>query len=113
MDVDGYLRWAYNSWTIDPNKDSRFRSWPSGDTYIIYPDNTSSIRWERLVQGIESFEKWQIMMADAKANNDKGMQRRLNKLLEILDINKIANESERMTEEFRNGLNKLSASKKY
>jgi hypothetical protein len=52
-------------------------------------------------------------MADAKANNDKGMQRRLNKLLEILDINKIANESERMTEEFRNGLNKLSASKKY
>ena len=53
------------------------------------------------------------MMADAKAKNDKGMQRRLNKLLEILDINKIANESERMTEEFRNGLNKLSASKKY
>ena len=99
--------------TADPEKDSRFRSWPSGDTYIIYPGNTSSIRWERLVQGIESFEKWHIMMEDAKAKNNKSMQRRLNKLLEILDINKIANESERMTKEFRDGLNALSASKKY
>ena len=113
MDVDGYLRWAYNSWTAEPEKDSRFRSWPSGDTYIVYPGNTSSIRWERLVQGIESFEKWHIMMEDAKARNDKGMQQRLNKMLNILDFSKIANESERMTEEFRAGLNKLSASKKY
>ena len=53
------------------------------------------------------------MMKDAKAKNDKNMQRRLNKLLEILDINKIANESERMAKEFRDGLNALSASKKY
>ena len=113
IDVDGYLRWAYNSWTADPEKDSRFISWPAGDTYIIYPGNTSSIRWERLVEGIESFEKWHIMMNDAKSRNDRSMQKKLNKLLEILDINKIANESERMTEEFRNGLNKLSASKKY
>jgi hypothetical protein len=113
IDVDGYLRWAYNSWTAEPEKDSRFTSWPSGDTYIIYPGNTSSIRWERLVQGIESFEKWHIMMNDAKSRNDKSMQNKLNKLLEILDINKIANESERMTEEFRAGLNRLSASKKY
>jgi hypothetical protein len=65
------------------------------------------------VQGIESFEKWHIMMNDAKSRNDKSMQNKLNKLLEILDINKIANESERMTEEFRAGLNRLSASKKY
>ena len=65
------------------------------------------------MQGIESFEKWHIMMNDAKSRNDKSMQNKLNKLLEILDINKIANESERMTEEFRAGLNRLSASKKY
>jgi hypothetical protein len=65
------------------------------------------------VQGIESFEKWHIMMNDAKSRNDMSMQNKLNKLLEILDINKIANESERMTEEFRAGLNRLSTSKKY
>ena len=113
IDVDGYLRWAYNSWTKEPEKDARFRSWPAGDTHVIYPGNTSSIRWERLVQGVQSFEKWHIMMNDAKSRNDKSMQNKLNKLLEILDINKIANESERMTEEFRAGLNRLSASKKY
>ena len=34
---DGYLRWAVNSWTLDPLRDSRFRTWAAGDTYSIYP----------------------------------------------------------------------------
>ena len=113
IDVDGYLRWAYNSWTKEPEKDARFRSWPAGDTHVIYPGNTSSIRWERLVQGVQSFEKWHIMMEDAKARNDKSMQRSLEKVKKILDIHKIADYSEEMTEEFRTQLNKLSANKKY
>ena len=25
--LDGYLRWAYNSWPLEPLLDSRFRSW--------------------------------------------------------------------------------------
>jgi len=29
---DGFLRWAYNSWVEDPVYDSRFRTWPAGDT---------------------------------------------------------------------------------
>ena len=113
IDVDGYLRWAYNSWTAEPEKDARFRQWSAGDTHVIYPGNTSSIRWERLVQGIQSFEKWHIMMADAKARNDKGMQRSLEKVKNTLDIHKIADYSEEMTENFRTQLNKLSANKKY
>ena len=113
IDVDGYLRWAYNSWTKEPEKDARFRSWPAGDTHVIYPGNTSSIRWERLVQGVQSFEKWHIMMEDAKARNDKSMQRSLEKVKKILDIHKIADYSEEMTEEFRTQLNRLSANKKY
>src|SRR5699024_418494 len=43
---DGFLRWSYNSWVKDPLKDSRFRTWPAGDTYIIYPEGRSSIRYE-------------------------------------------------------------------
>ena len=35
---DGFLRWAYNSWVKEPLLDSRFRTWPAGDTYIVYPD---------------------------------------------------------------------------
>ena len=32
---DGFLRWAYNSWVGEPLTDSRFRTFPAEDTYII------------------------------------------------------------------------------
>lgn len=53
---DGYLRWAYNSWPKQPNQDSRFGNWPAGDCYLVYPGG-SSIRFERLVEGIQAYEK--------------------------------------------------------
>ena len=58
---DGYLRWAYNSWPEDPMKDSRFRAFTSGDTFVAYPGGRSSIRFERLVQGIQEYEKVQVL----------------------------------------------------
>lgn len=59
--LDGYLRWAYNSWTEDANHDSRFTTWTAGDTYIVYPDNLSSVRFEQLVRGIQLYEKLQTV----------------------------------------------------
>ena len=59
--LDGFLRWAYNSWTEDPVIDSRFRTWPAGDTYIIYPGCRSSIRFERLREGIQDAEKIRLL----------------------------------------------------
>jgi hypothetical protein len=32
---DGALRWAFNSWVKDPLHDSRFRTWPAGDTILF------------------------------------------------------------------------------
>ena len=58
---DGYLRWAYNSWPLDPLKDSRFHSFTSGDTFLAYPGGRSSIRMERLVQGIQEYEKLRLL----------------------------------------------------
>ena len=58
---DGYLRWAYNSWPENPMTDSRFRAFTSGDTFIAYPLGRSSVRLERLVQGIQEYEKVQVM----------------------------------------------------
>jgi hypothetical protein len=58
---DGFLRWAYNSWVEDPVIDSRFRTWPAGDTYITYPSARSSIRFERLREGIQDAEKIRIL----------------------------------------------------
>lgn len=54
---DGMLRWSYNSWTREPIKDSRFRRFPAGDTYIVYPGGRSSVRFERLREGIQDYEK--------------------------------------------------------
>jgi hypothetical protein len=56
-DYDGMLRWAYNSWPAHPEYDSRFRYWASGDTYIVYPGARSSVRFERLIDGVELYEK--------------------------------------------------------
>lgn len=58
---DGMLRWAFNSWVENPLQDSRFRTWPAGDTYIVYPDGRSSIRYERMLEGIQDYEKIQLV----------------------------------------------------
>lgn len=60
-DYDGYLRWAYNSFTKDPLRDSRFRTWAAGDCYIVYPGGRSSIRMERLIEGVQDAEKIRIL----------------------------------------------------
>ena len=68
---DGYLRWAFNSWTLEPFLDSRFRTWAAGDCYLVYPYGYSSIRMERLVEGFQDYEKIRILrkeFADKKEN---------------------------------------------
>lgn len=63
-DYDGILRWAYNSWAAEPEMDSRFGKWISGDTYFVYPYNRSSIRFEKLIDGIEVAEKVRQLRRD-------------------------------------------------
>ena len=106
-DLDGYLRWAYNSWTVTPEEDSRFTAWPAGDTYVIYPFSVSSIRWERLVQGIQLFEKYKILLSEAKADGDEKRVAELENLLESVDIKKISTDSEAIVNGFSNGLNAM------
>ncbi|HEX6431263.1 MAG TPA: DUF4091 domain-containing protein, partial [Niastella sp.] len=59
---NGYLRWAYNCWPRDPMQDSRFSTWSAGDTYLVYPGG-SSIRFERLIEGIQDYEKIRMLKA--------------------------------------------------
>ncbi len=61
MGFDGFLRWAYNSWPKDPNMDSRYIKWPSGDDFLVYPGALSSARFERLREGIQDYEKIRIL----------------------------------------------------
>ena len=85
-DMDGYLRWAYNSWTKEPLLDSRFRSWVAGDTYLVYPGNRSSIRMERLIEGIQAFEKIRLLRTEAEKRNDKKVLNKLDRMLQTFRI---------------------------
>jgi hypothetical protein len=74
---DGFLRWAYASWVEDPLHDSRFRQWPAGDTYLVYPDARSSIRFERLIEGIQDAEKIRILRQEFAAAGTVEAERKL------------------------------------
>lgn len=69
MNLDGYLHWAWINWDEHPLTDSRFRKFGSGDTYCYYPGNRSSIRFERLIEGIHQYEKIQILREEYAAGN--------------------------------------------
>ncbi len=59
--LDGFLRWAYNSWNRNPLQSTNFSNWSPGDCYLVYPGNRSSIRFERLRDGIEEYEKINLL----------------------------------------------------
>ena len=79
--LDGYLRWAYNSWVKEPLLDSRFRTWAAGDTYLVYPGSRSSIRFERLVEGIQAHEKITLLREEFVEKNNKAGMKRLERIL--------------------------------
>ena len=84
--VDGYLRWALNSWVEKPLHDSRFTNWAAGDTYILYPDARTSIRFERLIEGIQAYEKIRILRNETdKRGRKKNYGKQLDKILEAFD----------------------------
>lgn len=106
---DGYLRWAYNSWTADPLRDSRFRTWAAGDCYIVYPER-SSIRMEHLIEGIQDYEKIRILREELAAKNNKSKLDKLNKLVSQFTPEGLAETQKdptAMVEEARKELNKF------
>ncbi len=63
--LDGFLRWAYNAWNRNPLQSTDFGYWTTGDCFLVYPGNLSSIRFERLRDGIEEYEKINQLRARA------------------------------------------------
>jgi hypothetical protein len=80
----GFLRFAYCSWTENPLMDSRYQTWPAGDCYQIYPGPRSSIRFERLREGIQDYEKIRILRDKFTAMNSQEGKTKLNELNNFL-----------------------------
>ena len=97
------LRWSYNSWTEKPFDDSRFKLLPAGDTYIVYPGGRSSVRFERLREGIQDFEKIRILNRELILEGSAESQEKLkllNSQLAKFDIQSLSTipASERLAE---------------
>ena len=109
LNVDGYLRWALNSWVKDPLLDSRFTAWAAGDCYILYPGGRTSTRFERLIEGIQAYEKIRILRNETdkkgrKKNNDKQIE----KILEPFDeFNLLEVPAAKVVNQAKAALNKL------
>lgn len=81
---DGYLHWSYMNWTDNPLEDTRFHMFAPGDTYFIYPDGRSSVRYERMVEGIQMSEKLRLLRDELTAAADiERLQRLENALLPV------------------------------
>ena len=59
--LDGFLRWAWNSWPQNPCADATFGNWHSGDTFLCYPNGEPSWRFLELRSGIVAAEKLRIL----------------------------------------------------
>ncbi|MBD3412894.1 MAG: DUF4091 domain-containing protein [Candidatus Aminicenantes bacterium] len=81
---DGLLRWSYCSWVKDPLRDSRFITWPAGDTFIVYPEARSSIRFERLKEGIQDAEKIRILCREFEQSGTEKSRQNLLQLHAVL-----------------------------
>lgn len=103
---DGYLRWAVNSWPVDPLRDSRFRTWAAGDTYSIYPGPRSSIRFERLVEGIQDCEKIRILREELTAEGAKSKLEKLDRTVAKFTPEGVA-ETQESASEMVNELHRL------
>ena len=83
--LDGYLRWALNSWVKHPLQDSRFHTWAAGDTYLIYPGGRSSLRFEHLIDGIQAYEKIRLLKKEYAEKGDKRKLDKIDKALQLFD----------------------------
>ena len=83
---DGFLRWAYDAWPADAMRDARHQIWPAGDCFMVYPGANSSIRLEKMREGIVDFEKLRIIRDKAAKSTDKNVKNLMQQLNEHLKI---------------------------
>lgn len=70
MQADGLLRWALDAWVEDPLNDATHNAFEPGDSFFVFPGDKdadepfvrSSIRLERLAEGVRDVNKLSVMV---------------------------------------------------
>lgn len=107
---DGYLHWSWMNWTDKPMQDSRFKLFPAGDTYLIYPGPRSSVRWERFIEGVQQVEKYLQLRAECQTKGDQDGVKRLDDALHSFQSGELNyhSTSARLVNGFERLLNEMS-----
>ncbi len=77
MGTAGFLRWAYDAWVEDPLRDTTHSMFEAGDCFLIFPDekdaenpqSKSSVRLERMAEGIRDVNKLKELEKKAIEND--------------------------------------------
>jgi len=73
----------------NPLQDSRWKRYPAGDLFQFYPGPRTSIRFEKLIEGIQDFEKIRILREQfEEGGNEEGL-RALDNALSLIQIEKL------------------------
>ena len=80
----GFLRWAYDSWVAEPLYDTSHVTWTAGDCFLVYPGRRSSIRFERLREGIADYEKIRILRRRLQMDKNPRAKAALKRLDSVL-----------------------------
>ncbi|MDP9041071.1 MAG: DUF4091 domain-containing protein, partial [Bacteroidota bacterium] len=101
---NGFLRWAYDAWPADPQRDARHSLWPAGDCFLVYPGGNSCTRFEKLREGIVDYEKIRILRDRATGSTDKKVKTMIKALDDLLQL--FLNEHEFKTEKMNADMDK-------
>ena len=80
--LDGLLRWAYNSWPKTLPENADYASLFAGDTFLVYPDGSPSIRLLMLQNGLEAAEKYKLLRAEGICGDE------LDEVVKLFDAKK-------------------------
>ena len=109
--IDGIHLMHFNSWKEGVLHDARLDAASSGSTHLIYPNARSTIRYERLIEGIQDYEKIRILRQQFLA--DEAQKEKLHLIDEILSdfiIERLPRESaSQMVQNGQELLNQLSS----
>ncbi len=84
--ADGFLCWAVFHWMGNPLLDARWSNYWSGELFMIYPGNRSSLRFERLIDGIQDYEKMRLFRETADAARTECLDAALAPFRETLKV---------------------------
>ena len=88
---------------------SRFRAFGGGDCYILYPDGRSSTRFERMIEGIQAYEKIRILRNEKdRRGRSKNYGKQNEKILEPFnEFNLLEYPAEKVVNKAKAALNKF------